>query len=102
MTEGPIERHVFYDLFHACYDDGAFLHRLHSSLSWSICDVLAKGLLGYLPKRRCDISIDAQFDKMDLVGSDSRNESKLGATNNVKQYPFLPFLRSPCDRFDRN
>lgn len=66
MNEVPITRHMFYELFHTCYDDQSLLHRLHSIVSASACDILTclpDELLECLPKRNADVSADAHLGK---------------------------------------
>ncbi|PSR82126.1 hypothetical protein BD289DRAFT_25347 [Coniella lustricola] len=66
MSEVPITKHLFYELFHSCYDDQHLLHRMHKMLGPSACDVLTSlpgELLECLHKRNADVSIDAHLGK---------------------------------------
>lgn len=67
MTYTPITKHMFNDLFYACYDKNTIAHRLHS-LS-SLCDhivVLADDLVGHIPKRDRLVVADARGDKVEI------------------------------------
>ncbi|ROW12727.1 hypothetical protein VMCG_00290 [Cytospora schulzeri] len=71
MLQAPITRHMFNDLFYACYDADSFTHRLHdllSSMSMSTCDIvedLPDDLLDYMPKRDRKVLPGAQLREVE-------------------------------------
>lgn len=98
MTQAPITKHMFNDLFYSCYDrDNLRHHFIHKFLS--SCDVietLPQDLLDNMPKRDREVVTGAQFSRVEhfwgIVAREQRSALRVVVYMLLSLMPTIWFL----------
>lgn len=101
MTDVPVPRHMFYDLFNVCYSDEGLAHKLqHAFIAPCRINKSVPGkLLDKMPKRDRDVNEEAEFSEdqdvevfWGLVAREQRSASRVAIYMLLGLGPSLWFM----------